>query len=134
MIDLHCHLLPGVDDGSKNLAMSLDMARQACADGITTVVCTPHILPTVYENKGPEIKAAVTLLRQALSMAGIPLRLLSGADVHVVPDLLSGLSDGRIITLADFRAIYCWNRRTTSCRRNLMIASSDCSPPVMLQF
>ena len=83
--------------------MSLDMARQACADGITTVVCTPHILPTVYENKGPEIKAAVTLLQQALSMAGIPLRLLSGADVHMVPDLLSGLSDGRIITLAGSR-------------------------------
>ena len=103
MIDLHCHLLPGIDDGSKNLAMSLDMARMACADGITTVVCTPHILPTVYENKGPEIKAAVTLLQEALSLADIPLRLLSGADVHMVPDLLSGLNDGRILTLAGSR-------------------------------
>ena len=103
MIDLHCHLLPGVDDGSSNLAMSFDMARQACADGISTVVCTPHILPTVYENKGPDIKAAVALLQQALAMEGIPLQLLSGADVHVVPDLLSGLSDGRIITLAGSR-------------------------------
>ena len=70
MIDLHCHLLPGVDDGSKNLAMSLDMARKACADGISTVVCTPHILPTVYENKGPDIKAAVALLQQALATGG----------------------------------------------------------------
>jgi protein-tyrosine phosphatase len=103
LIDLHCHLLPGVDDGSKNLAMSLDMARMACADGITTVVCTPHILPTVYENKGPEIKAAVTLLQQALSSADIPLSLLSGADVHMVPDLVSGLNDGRILTLAGSR-------------------------------
>jgi protein-tyrosine phosphatase len=103
LIDLHCHLLPGLDDGSSKLAMSLDMARQACADGITTVVCTPHILPTVYENKGPDIKAAVALLQQALAMEGIPLQLLSGADVHVVPDLLSGLSDGRIITLAASR-------------------------------
>jgi protein-tyrosine phosphatase len=103
LIDLHCHLLPGVDDGSKNLAMSLDMARMACADGITTIVCTPHILPTVYENKGPEIKAAVTLLQQALSLADIPLRLLSGADVHIVPDLVAGLNDGRILTLAESR-------------------------------
>jgi protein-tyrosine phosphatase len=103
LIDLHCHLLPGIDDGSKDLAMSLEMARLATADGITTIVCTPHILPTVYENKGPEIKAAATVLQQALSMAGIPLRLLSGADVHMVPDLLSGLSEGRIITLAGSR-------------------------------
>jgi protein-tyrosine phosphatase len=83
--------------------MSFDMARQACADGITTVVCTPHILPTVYENKGPDIKAAVALLQQALTTEEIPLQLLSGADVHVVPDLLSGLGDGRIITLAGSR-------------------------------
>ena len=103
MIDLHCHLLPGVDDGSKNLAMSLDMARMACADGITTVVCTPHILPTVYENTGPEIKRSVTLSQQALSSADIPLNLLSGADVHMVPDLLSGLKEGRILTLAGSR-------------------------------
>ena len=103
LIDLHCHLLPGVDDGSKNLAMSLEMARIACADGISTVVCTPHILPTVYENKGPDIKAAVASLQQAFSDAGIHLHLLSGADVHIVPDLVAGLSTGRIITLASSR-------------------------------
>src|SRR5215475_12275724 len=83
--------------------MSLDMARQACADGITTVVCTPHILPTVYENKGRDIKSAVALLQHSLAIEGIPLQLLSGADVHIVPDLLGGLSDGRIITLAGSR-------------------------------
>jgi protein-tyrosine phosphatase len=103
LIDLHCHLLPGIDDGSKNLAISLDMARMAAADGITTIVCTPHILPTVYDNGGPQIKAAVTLLQEALSSADIPLRLLSGADVHLVPDLLAGLKNGRILTLAGSR-------------------------------
>jgi len=103
LIDLHCHLLPGIDDGAENLAMSLEMARRAYADGITTTVCTPHILPAVYENKGPDIKAAVISLQQALSRAGIPLRLLSGADVHIVPDLVSGLKQGRILTLADSR-------------------------------
>src|SRR5204863_618245 len=81
----------------------LEMARMACADVITTIVCTPHILPTVYDNAGPEIKAAVTSLQQELTKADIPLHLLSGADVHMVPDLLSGLSDGRILTLAGSR-------------------------------
>ena len=83
--------------------MSLDMARMACADGITTVVCTPHILPTVYDNEGPKIKAAVTLLQETLSREGIALRLLSGADVHIAPDLLTGLKDVRILTLAGSR-------------------------------
>jgi protein-tyrosine phosphatase len=105
LIDLHCHLLPGIDDGSKNLAMSLEMARLACADGITTVVCTPHILPAVYENTGPEIKAGVAMLQQEFLKEGVPLDLLSGADVHIVPDLLPRLCDGRIITLADSRYV-----------------------------
>ncbi len=103
MIDLHCHLLPGVDDGAKDLATALDMARRACAEGITTTVCTPHILPAVYENEGPDIQAAVTSLQEALSLAGIPLQLLSGADVHMVPDIVSGLKQGRILTLAGSR-------------------------------
>ena len=83
--------------------MSLEMARMACADGINTIVCTPHILPTVYENKGPDIKAAVASLQRAVSEAGIPLQLLSGADVHIVPDLVAGLNEGRIITVAGSR-------------------------------
>jgi protein-tyrosine phosphatase len=50
LIDLHCHLLPGVDDGAPNLEISLMMARQAVAQGVTVVACTPHILPGVYHN------------------------------------------------------------------------------------
>ena len=45
MIDLHSHILPGIDDGSKSLAMSLEMARIAVADGIRVTACTPHIYP-----------------------------------------------------------------------------------------
>ena len=45
MIDLHCHMLPGIDDGSMSIEMSLEMARIAAADGITTTACTPHIYP-----------------------------------------------------------------------------------------
>jgi len=99
LIDLHCHLLPGADDGAKNLDTSLEMARLAVADGITVTACTPHILPSVYDNEGPAIKAAVALLQQALAIAGIPLRLISGADVHIYPNLVPGLRESRIATL-----------------------------------
>jgi protein-tyrosine phosphatase len=103
LIDLHCHLLPGVDDGAKSLDISLEMARMACRDGITITACTPHILPTIYDNNGSNIKAAVFLLQKELIKAGIPLRLVSGADVHVAPNLAEGLKNGRVLTLNSSR-------------------------------
>lgn len=103
MIDLHHHLLPGIDDGAADLAMSLEMARMAVADGIHTVACTPHIYPGLYENTGDGIRAAVAALRAELETAGIPLRLVEGADVHLAPDLIEGIRAGRIPTLAGSR-------------------------------
>lgn len=79
------------------------MARIACAEGITVVACTPHILPSVYENTGEAIKAATRRLGDSLVDAGIELRLVSGADVHATPDLVAGLNEGRIPTLAGSR-------------------------------
>jgi protein-tyrosine phosphatase len=65
LIDLHCHLLPGVDDGAPNLETSLMMARQAVA--ITHVACAPHIPPGVYLNRSedlPMLHAGRSLLRE----------------------------------------------------------------------
>jgi protein-tyrosine phosphatase len=45
VIDLHCHILPGIDDGARDWAVSLEMAKLSVADGVTVVACTPHILP-----------------------------------------------------------------------------------------
>lgn len=53
MIDLHCHLLPGIDDGAEDLETAPAMARIAVADGITLTACTPHIYPGPYENDAP---------------------------------------------------------------------------------
>jgi protein-tyrosine phosphatase len=105
MIDLHCHLLPGVDDGARNLAVSLEMARMFVADGVTTVACTPHILPGLYHNTGPQISAAVSSLQSALEAAGIDLRLTTGADVHMVPDLVAGLQSGKLLPLGGTRYV-----------------------------
>jgi len=103
LIDLHSHLLPGIDDGSKDLAMSLAMARVAAADGISTIACTPHILPGVYNNGGPAIRRAVARLAESIAKAGIPITLVTGADVHIAPDLDVQLRDGRALTLNDSR-------------------------------
>lgn len=103
MIDLHHHLLPGIDDGAADLEMALEMARMAVADGIHTVACTPHIYPGLYENTGDGIRAAIATLQVELDAAGIPLRLVEGADVHLAPDLLEGIRARAVPTLGGSR-------------------------------
>ena len=103
MIDLHCHILPGIDDGAPDLATSLEMARIAVADGITTTACTPHIYPGMYMNDGPGIEQGRAALQDELDRAGIALRLVTGADVHLVPGLLPQIRDGRVPTLQGTR-------------------------------
>ncbi|MEZ5582102.1 MAG: CpsB/CapC family capsule biosynthesis tyrosine phosphatase [Candidatus Competibacteraceae bacterium] len=103
MIDLHCHLLPGIDDGAKNLKTALEMARIAVADGINTIACTPHIYPGLYENTGSTIKQAVNALQGQLQENNIPLHLTYGADAHLTPNMVSGLRDGSIPALQDSR-------------------------------
>ncbi|MDR0181654.1 tyrosine-protein phosphatase [Lysobacter arvi] len=103
MYDLHCHLLPGIDDGPVDLDTALEMARMAVADGIATIACTPHIYPGVYENTSDGIRAAIDRFRRELADRDIPLALVEGADVHIAPDLHDGIRAGRIPTLAGSR-------------------------------
>jgi hypothetical protein len=105
VIDLHSHLLPGVDDGAPNLSVSLMMARAAVAQGVTVMACTPHILPGVYHNAGPAIRKATKALQDALDQEGIALQLATGADVHMAPNFVAGLRSGQLLTLADSRYV-----------------------------
>lgn len=105
MIDLHSHILPGVDDGARDIATSLAMARAYVADGVEVVACTPHILPGLYHNSGPQIREAVARLQQTLDDEGIPLRLVAGADNHIVPDFVGGLRTGHLLSLGDTRYV-----------------------------
>lgn len=99
MIDLHCHMLPAIDDGAPDLAVALAMARCAVADGITVTACTPHIYPGLYENHRDGIVAAIAELQRQLDAEGIPLQLMAGADTHLAPDLIKSIHEGRIPTL-----------------------------------
>jgi protein-tyrosine phosphatase len=99
MIDVHCHMLPGIDDGARDLDMALFMARLAVEDGITTTVCTPHIYPGLFENTVEDIREAVVDFRQALQLAKIPLEVTYGADIQITPELVQGLRSGSLPTL-----------------------------------
>jgi protein-tyrosine phosphatase len=85
MIDLHHHLLPGLDDGSKTLENSVAMARLAADDGITHVVCTPHANGKYAFD--PQVnEAKVAELRDAIAAQNIPLTLGLGCDFHLSYD------------------------------------------------
>ena len=78
-IDTHCHIIPGVDDGSSDTDTSLAMARMAMADGITHIVATPHIVEGYYDGSDREQRLAQ--LRKIFASAAIDLRLSAGAEV-----------------------------------------------------
>ena len=99
MIDLHSHILPALCDGSQNMETSLEMARIAVEDGTTHLACTPHIYPGIYHNSSSTILPALRELQTALDDNAIPLTLVAGADVHMVPEVMSGLRQGNIPTL-----------------------------------
>lgn len=105
MIDLHSHILPGVDDGAHDLAASLNMARMAVADGIKVMACTPHFMPGMYDNESNDIRQRVASLQKSLDEAHINLSLVVGCDAHIRPDFLKCLRDGEILRLNDSRYV-----------------------------
>ncbi len=91
MIDIHCHILHGVDDGPETLDQSIAMCRMAAGDGIRTIVATPHFIPGRPESTSAAIFEKTAELNNALNQEGIPLTILTGADVPVTPELGSWL-------------------------------------------
>ena len=84
MIDLHCHILPGIDDGSPTLETSLELARQAIADGITHIVATPHFrYPIDFAAQLVARTRAAEQLRKALTEANMPLTIACGGEFQV---------------------------------------------------
>ncbi len=104
MIDLHVHILPGLDDGPAGWEGALEMARLAAADGITTVTATPHLFARrLVEmsrlNPADRILAAAAELRSRLKEAGIALEVAVGCEAPLCPEMLELLKDGRLLTV-----------------------------------
>ncbi|MEX0450090.1 CpsB/CapC family capsule biosynthesis tyrosine phosphatase [Spiribacter sp. 221] len=89
MIDLHCHLLPALDDGAASLEEAMAMARMARAEGIEGVFCTPHWRPGVYDTATAEVASAVDSLQARLDAEGIGIALRAGMEWHFDIDLIA---------------------------------------------
>lgn len=105
MIDIHCHILPFMDDGAEDYDTALDMAEAAIRDGITTVIATPHHANGQYMNPAFNIKQAVELINEKLRQHGNPLLVLPGQEIRVYGDLLDDLERGQLLSLADSKYI-----------------------------
>jgi len=82
MIDIHCHILPGIDDGPLSVAESLAMVDLAVADGVSTIVATPHTFNGVYMTPPEAIASGVDALNGILTDENIRARVCPGAEVH----------------------------------------------------
>ena len=96
MIDLHCHYLPGIDDGAQTLEESLDLARAAVAAGITTAVMTPHVHPGRYENTAASIHKLCSAFQRVLTHKEIPLEVRPGGEVRISSDIMVMIENSEI--------------------------------------
>ncbi|MBW3110307.1 tyrosine protein phosphatase [Bacillus sp. MCCB 382] len=99
MVDIHSHILPGVDDGAKNIEESIDMAKQAVSEGIHTIIATPHHMNGKYENVASDILPLVNELNETFKQESINLQVLPGQECRIYGEILEDVQKGDILTL-----------------------------------
>jgi len=101
VVDIHCHILPGLDDGSPDMPTSIAMARLATVAGISTVIGTPHWIEDEHETDPAQVRQTVRDLQAELNSRAIPLTILCGNEALICPDLPDRVKKGDVLTLAD---------------------------------
>ncbi len=105
MIDLHCHLLPEIDDGAKTTDEALAMAELAVKNGIHTAVVTPHIMPGRYDNDIHSITEAFNHFSDLLKQQHIELELAMAAEVRLDPSILTMVESDTLPMLGELDGI-----------------------------
>ena len=99
MIDIHSHILPGLDDGPDDIGESIRMCRMAADDGIHTIVATPHMLKGIYHFSKKDVLKKVEELNSAIKAKNIPLTILPGAEIVIDPNILALIHKGDLLTM-----------------------------------
>lgn len=97
MIDIHCHIIPGVDDGAQTIKESLDMAKAAATQGIHTIVATPHHRNNLFDNYRADILSRVDELNRILHEENVSVNIIPGQEVRIYGDLIEGLTTEEIL-------------------------------------
>lgn len=105
MIDLHSHILPGIDDGSKDINETIEMARLAVSEGIKTIICTPHYIQYNEPYNKKQVELLIEETNERLISEGISLNLVAGHEIYMTPDLPKLVQDGEVATLNNSKYI-----------------------------
>jgi protein-tyrosine phosphatase len=105
LIDVHCHIIPGVDDGAKNINIALDMCKIAQVDGTHGIIATPHYIHGVINNSLEVVHEKVAELNNHLRQQQIAVDIYPGSEVFICPELPQLVREGRICTLNNSRYI-----------------------------
>src|SRR5450756_3104801 len=97
VVDIHCHILPGLDDGSPDMATSIAMAQLEVDAGITAVTCTPHWVVEEHETDPNVVRQAVRDLQVELNRQDIALSVLPGNEPFICPDLSDRVKKGDVL-------------------------------------
>lgn len=101
MFDLHCHFLPGIDDGARDLDEALALARATVDNGVECAIMTPHLHPGRWENFAADVERHAEAFRAALAEAGIPLRIGCAAEVRLSPEIPMLIDRGQVPFLGE---------------------------------
>ncbi|GAA4652327.1 tyrosine-protein phosphatase [Kistimonas scapharcae] len=107
MIDIHNHIIPGIDDGAAVMADALALLNLAVDDGITHVVCTPHMHAGRYDNDIDTIRPAFDALQQAAVEASLPVSLAMAAEVRISDEFMVQLRRGKVPMLGQWEGSDC---------------------------
>ncbi len=99
MIDIHCHILPGIDDGPEDLEESVELARMAVEEGIYACAATPHFYVGLYTPDQATIREKVLQLNAALEARNIAFRVFPGMEVALTPEVIAHFDDGELLGL-----------------------------------
>ncbi len=122
-IDIHSHLLPGVDDGCADLEQSLACVHRLMEAGFVGSICTPHIYPEIFpDNKPTNIAQWTRQLRQALADNGVDYPIWSGGELRLLPDSVSWMQEHGVPTLAESRCVLMdfWEKKWPRCVEETM--------------
>ncbi len=105
MVDIHCHILPLVDDGPSSVEHALQLAEQAAAEGVSRIIATPHLYHPQFETEDVDVQLTVNEFNVLLKQRDIPITVYPGHEIRLIGELMEAIEAEQALTLNESRYI-----------------------------